>query len=290
MADLIPNNQRHSRQVIFDRNNQVTAIQTAKRNPPATTTYQIIDKLSEYKISTTFLDSNQNPIAINSIHKRNRGDYKIVHICAGTMALIFGDFETIVRHDYINPDTKPLEPRELEALLDLIPLPVKAYLLAMNTQGERFNLIPDGYGWDGKHSNSELIRANKVKNLLIGEYEWKGFDESLVETICSEALFTPAKHTTTDWHKAVQYNEGDPLFIGNVNPNTKVHVFAQTHEMSELLTVSLGNDENGYLIYTPDSRYSRYVIVSTAMLYRPDKGDYGVRVKLYERIDHEQSG
>lgn len=290
MADLIPNNQRLTRQVIFDRNNQVMTIQTAKRNPPATTTYQVIDKLAAFILSTIFLDKNFNQIPVHHTSQFSKESFRIEYTHDRQLMLIFNDFSISVRHEFTNPETTPLGAREIGDVLNVIPSPVKDYLLALNPPGERFNLVPDGYGWDGKHSNSELIRANKVKSLLIGEYEWKGFDNSLVEMICSEALFTPSKSIVTDWRKAILFNPGDVLIVGGVNPNTKVYVFGQTPELSELLTVSLGIDDNYCLTYTPDNNFDRFVIVSTAMIKKPEKADYGVRVKLYEKIKHEQSG
>ena len=292
MGEQVPNHQRYFRQVIFDKNNQVTMIQSARRSAPGCTTFQIEEKSSAFKLQCHFysLETNE-PLSLIDIKdllirhgEEYFQDYK--QMCFDTeLHILYKDFRAVVSYHFIGEVDRIVNGHDIALRLSLIAAPVRAYLLGHNKPNAYYNLMPSGYGWDGKVTNIELVRASKVKQLLIGEYMWKGFDEEFVNKICNKALFTTSSLITTSWHKARPINDDQDIHLGKLNPDSEIFIIGQNEEMSELLNPPISYDADGQKVFKPLDTYNRYItIVTNVLISKTGHPNYGVKIKLYERI------
>ena len=293
MGELIPNHLRYQRQVIFDKNHQVTMVQSARRSPPGTTTFQLSEKqVAAYKLTSKFSKDGE-PFSIFQVKEilLTQGEeyFSVVSETWGVNSIKFSfkDFDVWIGHESI-ANNKKLIAEEIHYLLRQIPNPVYQYLLGYNKPNHYYNLIPEGYGWDGKHTNIELVRANKIKQILIGNYEWRGIDETLINKICDETPFTPNRLINTSWDKAYRYQDGEKIFLKKTNSDSEIFIIGQNNELSELLDISLATSTDGVKFFIPDKRYHRYVCVVTNILTQNGHPNYGVTIKLYERNDHDE--
>ncbi len=294
MGDLITNHHRYQRQVIFDKKHQVTMIQSARRNPPGCTTYQIVEKNAAYKLISTFLTNDDEPMSVSQIKDivltkgiENFKEAKWSYAHQSRVIRGFEDFKVEIRYEGFDSFPEKVDGLTLSRILLSIPEAVKDYLFGFNPANSHYNLIPAGYGWDGKHTNIELIRSNRVKQLLIGQYEWRGIEETLIDRICNEALFTPNRLINTQWEKAYHYHSGEKIFLTKGNEDSEVFIIGQTDDLSELVNLPLGEVSDGAKYFVPDDRFNRYISVVTNVLEKAGHPNYGVKIRLYERIVNE---
>lgn len=294
MGDLITNHHRYQRQVIFDKKHQVTMIQSARRNPPGCTTYQIVEKNAAYKLISTFLTNDDEPMLVSQIkdivltkgiENFKEPKWSYTHNSCATKG--YEDFKIEIRYEAFDGFPEKVDSLTLSKILLSIPEEVKDYLFGFNPANSHYNLIPAGYGWDGKHANIELIRSNRVKQLLIGEYEWRGIDETLIDRICNESLFTPNRLINTQWDKAHGYESGEKIFLTKGNEDSEVFIIGQTKDLSELINLPLVETNEGVKYFIPDERFSRHISVVTNVLHKTGHPNYGVKIRLYERIVNE---
>ena len=294
MGDLITNHHRYQRQVVFDKKHQVTMIQSARRNPPGCTTYQIVEKNAAYKLISTFLTNDDEPMSVSQIKDivltkgiENFKEPKWSHAHNSRVTKGYEDFKIEIRYEAFDGFPEKVDGSTLDKILLSIPEEVKDYLFGFNPANNHYNLIPAGYGWDGKHTNIELIRSNRVKQLLIGEYEWRGIDETLINRICNESLFTPNRLINTRWDKAHGYSPGEKIFLTKGNEDSEVFIIGQTKDLSELIDLPLFETNEGVKYFIPDERFSRHISVVTNVLHKTGHPNYGVKIRLYERIVNE---
>jgi hypothetical protein len=294
MGDLITNHHRYQRQVIFDKKHQVTMIQSARRNPPGCTTYQIVEKNAAYKLISTFLTNDDEPMSVSQIKDivltkgiENFKEPKWSYAHNSRVTKGYEDFKIEIRYEAFDGFPERVDGLTLSRILLSIPEEVKDYLFGFNPANSHYNLIPAGYGWDGKHTNIELIRSNRVKQLLIGEYEWRGIDETLIDRICNESLFTPNRLINTQWDKACGYEPGEKIFLTKGNEDSEVFIIGQTKDLSELINLPLIETNEGAKYFIPDERFPRHISVVTNVLHKAGHPNYGVKIRLYERIVNE---
>ena len=294
MGDLITNHHRYQRQVVFDKKHQVTMIQSARRNPPGCTTYQIVEKNAAYKLISTFLTNDDEPMSVSQIKDivltkgiENFKEPKWSHTHNSRVTKGYEDFKIEIRYEAFDGFPEKVDGLTLDKILLSIPEEVKNYLFGFNPANSHYNLIPAGYGWDGKHTNIELIRSNRVKQLLIGEYEWRGIDETLIDRICSESLFTPNRLINTRWDKACSYKPGEKIFLTKGNEDSEIFIIGQTKDLSELIDLPLIETDEGVKYFIPDERFPRHISVVTNVLHKTGHPNYGVKIRLYERIVNE---
>lgn len=297
MGELITNHHRYQRQVIFDKKHQVTMIQSARRNPPGCTTYQIMEKNAAYKLTSIFTGpraEDKDPITVSQVKDlvltNGREHYRKPNWAyANKSSQIYGfdEFKVEILYEGFGEYPKAVDGFTLSKILHAIPEEVKDYLLGFNPANSHYNLIPAGYGWDGKHTNIELIRSSRVKQLLIGQYEWRGIDETLINRICNESLFTPNRLINTQWDKAHGYEPGEKIFLTKGNEDSEVFIIGQTKDLSELINLPLVETNEGVKYFIPDERFYRYISVVTNVLHKTGHPNYGVKIRLYERIVNE---
>lgn len=294
MGDLITNHSRYQRQVVFDNKHQVTMIQSARRNPPGCTTYQIAEKNAAYKLTTTFLTNNNEPMSVSQIKDivltkgiENFKEPKWSNTHNSCVTKGYEDFKIQICYERFDGFPEKVDGLMLDKILLSIPEEVKNYLFGFNPANSYYNLIPAGYGWDGKHTNIELIRSNRVKQLLIGQYEWRGMDDTFIDRICNESLFTPNHLINTLWEKAETYKDDEKIFISKGKPNSEIFIIGQTDELSELLHLPIQDENDGVVYFVPNERFNRHVVITTNILSKHSQPSYGVKIKLYKRSLNE---
>lgn len=248
---MIPNHTEERRKVLFDQRNNVSIVQSAKRYGPEATTYQGIERIVAFSLSC-FPHDPANDAESYFYH-----DKKFIGVW--------------------EKSGKPMQPNEIAEKLSEIPEDILYWLL-----GHGPNLLPAGYGWDGKHTNIELVRAGKIKQLIIGDGKFENITTEIIDTITEDVLVTPNTHLMQNWENAIPFT--DEIYPGGRNENSQIFVFGQNDDIS----VYLPMESDVYNFQLPEE-YNRCIVVITKFLHSDNYPNYGVSLKLYERKIDETS-
>ena len=290
MIEQISNHQKFGRRVVFDKNRNVCMVQNVKRTPPGSTTFQIRDRSASFILNSRFFESNMaHPISVLKV-KDDFICWGLKNLTDGMSYEIDNDSITIRLKTYvavITPtwfDSEYVDMQSIASMLGLITgelSEIMLYLLALNDINQNYNLLPKGYGWDGNHCNLELVKANKVKQLLIGYYKWEGMSEEFIQRICDMVLYSPTGMIQCSWDKATKIDMDEYVYISKYRPEHEIFVIGQNDEVSQLLSNQAVID--GVSIFKPLEAFKRYVVVTLNVLENHLKNElYGVKIRLYE--------
>lgn len=247
---MIPNHTEERRCVLFDQQNAVSIVQSAKRYGLEATTYQSMERIVNF--SLTALAYDVNPEDNSLLHQGRK---------------FIGRWEKT---------GTPMSADEIQMKLEAIPQDVVHWLM-----GNGNNLLPAGYGWDGKHTNIELARAGKIKQLIIGEKNFINITNEVIDEITADILVTPNSNLMQDWNEAIPFT--DVIYPTARNEDSKIFVFAQNDEVSVYIPV-----DSGIYNFTLDEQYDRCVIVVTKFFHSENYPNYGASLNLYKRkIDND---
>lgn len=245
MSELVPNHTELHRKVLFDIRNNVSIVQSARRYGLEATTNQFMDRMVYFSI--TALRHDRTIDANAYMHHGIK---------------FIGTWE---RSD------KAMTTAEIKEKLSLIPADIVHWLL-----GNGSNLLPAGYGWDGKHTNIELVRFNKIKQMIIGENDFKNITNEVIDIIAESVLVSPSNILMMDWDKAIPFTK--EIYPQTRNHDSKLFVFAQNDECS--VRVDMEDDTFSFEL---DERYDRCIVVVTKYLTSASHPNYGASIELYKR-------
>lgn len=290
MNDVIPNHSLYQRQVIFDTESQITMVRSAKRTPPCTTTFQGIEHSSTFKLIVNFNNLQGDALSIANVRelilKRvddMRFEDAIFECLRDFLRVHFKYFTAEIFCEYIHQPDRRVAGDEVQTIFSKIPVEIQKYLLAFNPYDARYNLLPEGYGWDGRHTSIEIERANKVKQLLIGEYEWKDIDDDLIERIYQKTLFTPANMLMLSWDKAFKFKDDDILYLGLTRSDSETIIIGQTKDLSQRIEVDSVPTDKQTFSFKPPKEWDRFIGITTNILAKGDSEHYGIRLRLFQR-------
>lgn len=242
---MIPNHTEERRKVLFDQRNNVSIIQSAKRYGAEATTFQTMERIVLFSLSCFFHD------------------------------------HTVDQHTYMHQGLKftghweksnrPMTSAEIKQKIATIPADVLHWML-----GNGGNLLPAGYGWDGKHTNSELVRAGKIKQLIIGEGDFKNITSEVIDTITEDVLVTPNSYLMQNWDEAIEFE--NEIYPDGRTENSQIFIFGQTNDVSVYIPV-----DSDIYDFKLDPVYDRMVVVVTKFIRSDNYPNYGVSLKLYKR-------
>lgn len=246
---MIPNHTEERRKVLFDQRNNVSIVQSAKRYGAEATTFQSIERIVFYSLSCFPNDNQLDQFAHFHLGLKFTGHWEKTNT--------------------------PMTGVEIAEMLTKIPEDITHWLM-----GNGPNLLPAGYGWDGKHTNSELVRAGKIKQLIIGNGDFKNITNEIIDTITEDVLVTPNSHLMQHWDQALSFT--DLIYPDGRNENSQIFVFAQNNDVSVHIPV----DNNIYSIDIHEN-YDRCIVVVTKYFHSDNYPNYGVSLKLYQRNKDE---
>lgn len=251
MSELIANHTEERRKVLFDLRDNASIVQSAKRYGLEATTFQSQERMVVYSLTALkhdrVLDTN------TYFHQGLK---------------FIGTWER---------NNKPMTSQEIADKLKVIPADILHWML-----GNGPNLLPAGYGWDGKHTNIELVRSNKIKQLIIGESDFKNITNEVIDIIAESVLVSPTHTLMQDWEKAIPFvNE---IYPQSRNEDSKLFVFAQNDEVS----VRVPMDDDTFS-FTLDERYDRCIVIVTKYFHSSNYPNYGASLELYKRKINDNS-
>ena len=244
MSTFTPNFDGHYRRVLFDSRNNVTVVQSARRHG---------------SLATTFQSNERN---VNYILRSCPSD-KII------------DGKTYIQQGvkfeghWINGS--PMSSVIIKGKLEKIPKDILAFLL-----GEGNGLLPAGYGWDGIHTNFELTRVGKIKQLIIGDSNFKNITQEVIDVITESIMGAKTEHLMMDWKNPLPFT--NTIYPQPRNPDSKLFVFAQNDEVS--IRIDVDDDATSFEI---PQIYDRCVVVVTKFILSTDYPNHGASIELYKR-------
>lgn len=246
---MIPNHTEERRKVLFDQRNNVSIIQSAKRYGVEATTFQSMERIVFFSLSCFFHDG-----------------------VVDEHSLMYQGFKFTGQWEKSN---RPMTTMEIKQKIEAIPEDVLHWML-----GHGGNLLPAGYGWDGKHTNSELVRAGKIKQLIIGDGDFKNITNEIIDTITEDVLVTPNSYLMQNWDDAIEFEK--EIYPDGRNENSQIFIFGQNKDVSVYIPV-----DSDIYSFQLAQEYDRMVVVVTKFIHSDNYPNYGVSLKLYKRkIDH----
>lgn len=248
MSSLIPNYDGQIRRVLFDSRNIATAVQSANRYGPSATTYQLEERSLAYTLSSSKNVKIVNPYVFISDGVNFSGTW------ANGNAMTSSD---------------------IRGKLGLIAKELYQYLI---WQGN--GLLPAGYGWDGKHTNFELLKAGRVKQLIIGENDFKDITNEDIDSIAESVMTSKNENLMLDWKEAIPFSEN--IFPQPRNHDSQLFVFYQNDSVS--VKVDCGDILNqNHLSLSPPKEYDRVVVIVTKFNTSPRYPNFGASIELFKR-------
>ena len=244
MSTFTPNFDGTCRRCLFDHKDNVTVVQSAKRQGPLATTFQSNERNVSYTLKATLKD--------RVIDSRS-------YIHEGVK------FEG----EWLNGS--PMSCGIIKDKITKIPIDVLEYLM-----GKGNGLLPAGYGWDGIHTNFELTRVGKIKQLIIGQSVFKNITQETIDVITKSIMGAKNENLMMDWNKALPFSKA--IYPQTMNTDSKLFVFAQNNDLSVMLDI----EDDVASIEIP-LEYNRCVVVVTKYLSSTTHPSYGASVELYER-------
>ncbi len=250
MSESVQNHIGNKRKVLFDIRNAVGIVSSAKRYGPEATTFQSLERNIVFSLTAEKYDKviNQNSFVENGI--KFTGHWQ--------------------RSD------RQMTSSEIKWKLMHIAPEIKAYLM-----GEGSPLLPAGFGWDGKHTNIELARANRIKQLIIGETRFENITSEIIDIITEDAFVTPSKELNLDWDKAIEFD--DKIYPLAGNENSQLFIFLQNDDVSTRLDIDEAEKAKDIFSIQPDAKYNRVVVIVTKYITSPNYPNYGISLELYKR-------
>lgn len=253
MSSLISNYDGQIRRILFDIRNVATAVQSANRYGPKATTYQLEERCLYYTLC-----SSKDSKIINPYVYVSDG----IHF-TGTWS-----------------DGKSMTANDIKIKLSLIAKDLYAYLI---WQGN--GLLPAGYGWDGKHTNFELSKAGKVKQLIIGENDFKNITNEDIDIIAESVMTSKNENLMLDWKEALPFTER--IFPQPRNVDSQLFVFYQNDTTSIKINCEDIVNQN-HLSISPPKEFNRVVVIVTKFNVSTRYPNFGASIELYERkLDYD---
>ena len=244
MSTFTPNFDGHYRRVLFDSRDNVTVVQSARLHGSLATTFQSNERNVNY-----ILRSSPSDKVIDGKTYTQQGVKFEGHWINGS----------------------PMVSRIIKEKLEKIPKDILAFLL-----GEGNGLLPAGYGWDGIHTNFELTRIGKIKQLIIGDSDFKNITQEVIDVITESIMGGKPEHLMMDWKNSRPFT--NHIYPQPLNQDSKLFVFAQNDEVS----VRIDIDANADYFEIPQI-YNRCVVVVTKFISSTDYPNHGASIELYER-------
>lgn len=247
MSGMVANYTRSRRKVFFDAKNAVSIVRSARRYGNEATTFQAVERTVDYSLTVVPFDK--------ILTQRSFVEDGLKYV---------GNWERT---------SCQMTSEEIKTKLELLPGEIRDYL-----KGKCNGLLPAGYGWDGKHTNVELARAARIKQLIIGDADFKNITTEVIDIITEDAFITPSGHLTMDWDKSIEFL--DRIWPQLRNPDSKLFVFAQNKDISVRLDL---NDETELASITIDPIYDRVVVIVTKFIVTEGYPNHGISLELYKR-------
>lgn len=202
----------------------------------------------------------------------------------GSVELNVTKFERNLDEPIIVEDIPEQHVYEKSTLLSKAPSAIIEWLKQVgNPQSP--NCLPEGYGWDGIHTHTEIYKSHRVRDLLLGSGERVNMPDDWVRNVMSQAIPTSARFIKTKWEEA----EPLPLRINalpihNVDSVDIIYCYDSPvcKHVRERVRKVVGATEHYAGIDIP-SDVNRAILIKYGVMVGEDGQSYGVQIELYQR-------
>lgn len=235
---LTPNHFHNTRVVYFDQHGLVVSVQECRRNnqqSAESTTFQALERFVNFEISSKFFykDGSSLPISILG-EKLDSGEFSSDNFelieDKDRLCFDYGDWKINFQIHVYQPHGN-ISANLIKDWLNQIPKEVFEYLKGLNERGANYNLMPAGFGWDGKHTHLDLFYVHRMRQLLIGTWRWD-IDRKVIDHLSEQYMYSPKHNVADDWKKAVFLDGVEKIQVPEMGNQSELYVFFQNDKHS----------------------------------------------------------
>lgn len=230
-----------SRTVIFDKELKVTPVQPIRHAKQKTTTQHIITT-PQLAVCVEIFDLDTDmPMTYQKLktilQEVNLEEYKIAYKDVFDNRIVkrfFPKHYAIVRMSFINGMRHVKSDSASNHVYDILSKlneVIVDYMFGFNIYDEVYDNVTPGYGWDGTFGKLDLVRANMVKQALLGNYEWEGITSEFIDTISLKLINSSFDNVKVKDREAERYEKGTKISLPFENDSI-IHLVGQNKTFS----------------------------------------------------------